>query len=105
MMVGVRPRHDTTPDVVELTLYYWDTCRWATDELRPRSIRFHVIGKAMGPSRWRPHLVQHRDPLPVQGKKDFNTMLDALKIGISTNINLECIAITKDLLDDISGEA
>ena len=103
-MIGVRSRHDTTPDVIELTLYYWDTCRWVLDEERPKSIRFHIIGKAMGPSRWRPHLIQYKDPLPAQGKKDFNTMLEALRASISTNTNLECMSITKDLLDDISGE-
>ena len=31
-------------------------------------------------------------------------MLEALKTSISTNLNLDCILITKDLLDDISGE-
>ena len=103
-MTGVRPRHDTTPDVIEITLYYWDTCRWIIDEKKPKSIRFRVVGKALGPYRWRPHLVQYKDSLPIQGKKDFNTMLAALQTSISTNLNLECIFITKDLLDDISGE-
>jgi hypothetical protein len=102
-MVSVRPRHDTTPDVVEIILYYWDTCRWIINEEKPKSIRFHIIGKAMGPFRWRPHLVQYRDPLPIQGKKDLSVMLDTLKTSISTNLNLECAPITKDLLDDISG--
>ena len=98
-------RHDATPpDVVELTLYYWDTCRWAMEDKKPKPIRFTVIGKAMGPTRWRPHLIQYKDPLPIQGKKDFNAMLEALKISISTNVNLVCAPITEDLLDDISGE-
>ena len=77
-MTGVRPRHDTIPDVIEITLYYWDTCRW------------------------RPHLIQYKDSLPIQGKKDFNIMLNTLKTSISTSLNLECTPITKDLLDDIS---
>ena len=71
-MTGVRPRHDTIPDVIEITLYYWDTCKWIVDEEKPKSIRFHIIGKAMGPCRWRPHLIQYKDSLPIQGKKDFN---------------------------------
>ena len=103
-MTGVRARHDTIPDVLELTLYYWDTCRWTINEEKPKPIRFRIVGKAMGPARWRPHLVQHKDSLPIQGKKDFSTMLEALKTSISTNLNLDCILITKDLLDDISGE-
>jgi len=102
-MTGVRPRHDTTPDVVEVILYYWDTCRWIISEERPKSIRFHVIGKAMGPARWRPHLIQYKDSLPIQGKKDLSIMLHTLKTSISANLNLECTPITKDLLDDISG--
>ena len=73
-------------------------------EPEPESIRFHVLGKAMGPIRWRPHLIQHFDPLPIQDKKGFNEMLNALRAGISTKTDLECMGITKDLLDDISGE-
>ena len=90
---------------MSLTLYYWDTCRWIIDEKKPKSIRFRVVGKALGPYRWRPHLVQYKDSLPIQGKKDLYIMLETLKTSISTNLNLECILITKDLLDDISGEA
>ena len=56
----------------------------------------------MGPCRWRPHLIQYKDSLPIQGKKDFNIMLNTLKTSISTSLNLECTPITKDLLDDIS---
>jgi len=99
-------RHDATPpDVVELTLYYWDTCRWAMEDKKPKPIRFTAIGKAMGPTRWRPHLVQYKDPLPIQGKKDFSLMLETLKMSISTNVNLTCAPITKDLLDDTSTRA
>lgn len=94
----------SVPDTVDVTLYYWGTYQWVTEEVKPESIRFHIIGKAIGPSKWRPHLIQHRDPLPTQGKKDFNRMLEALQTSISTNINLECVIITKDLLDDASGE-
>ena len=101
-----KSRRDTTntPDVVEITLYYWDTSRWLIDEIKPKSIRFHVIGKALGPSRWRPHLIQYKDPLPIQGNKDLSLMLDALKTSISTTTNLECVPITKDLLDCTNGE-
>tara|TARA_R110002020_G_scaffold286637_1_gene502180 strand:- start:6 stop:320 length:315 start_codon:yes stop_codon:yes gene_type:complete len=104
MATGVSSRREITPDTLDVVLYYWDECRWLLAESKPKSIRFHVVGKAMGSSKWRPHLIQHLDPLPSQGKRDFNVMLDALKISISTNTNLECVSITKDLLDDTSGE-
>ena len=105
MPIQVGSRREITPDTVDVVLYYWDECRWLLKEEKPKSIRFHIIGKAMGPSKWRPHLIQHRDPLPMQGKKEFNVMLDTLRTSISTNTNLECVSITKDLLDDTSGEA
>ena len=100
-MAGTRIQ--VIPDTLDLKLYYWDQCKWLTEESKPKSIRFHIVGKAMGSTRWRPHLIQYKDPLPVQGKKDFNIMLDSLKRSIATNLHLECVNITKDLLDDASG--
>lgn len=97
-------KHDMSLDVVNITLYYLNENRWMPTEPKPKTIRFKIIGKTMGSVRWRPHLVQHKDPLPIQDKKELNTMLDALRESISSQINLECVPITKDLLDDVSGE-
>ena len=91
------------PDTLDLTLYYWDEDKWLIEESKPKSIRFHIIGKVMGSTKWRPHLIQHKDPLPIQGKKDFNIMLNSLKKSIATTTQLECANITKDILDDASG--
>ena len=57
-MAETRTRHDTIPDVIEITLYYWDTCKWTINEEQSKPVRFRIIGKAMGPARWQPHLVQ-----------------------------------------------
>ena len=104
MTTQMSAQRTTVPDTIDITLYYWGTYRWLTEELKPESIRFHIIGKSIGSNRWRPHLIQHRDPLPIQEKKDFNIMLEVLQTSISANNNLECVTITKDLLDDASGE-
>ena len=58
----------------------------------------------MGTNRWRPHLIQYKDALPVQNKKTFNIMLKALQEAISKAIRCECAIITEDLLDNISGD-
>lgn len=103
-MARAKP-HDIVPDVVDVTLYYVNENRWMIKEPEPTPIRFHVLGKTMGLFRWRPHLIQHKDPLPpIQGKKEYMELLNALRESISNNIELECSIITKDLLDDISGE-
>ena len=101
-MAGTRIQ--VIPDTLDLKLYYWDQCKWLTEESKPKSIRFHIVGKAMGSTRWRPHLIQYKDPLPIQGKRELNEMLNILRKSISNNVELECAPITKDLLDDISGE-
>jgi len=96
---------DPTPDVVDVILYYFDEGKWFTQEPQPRPIRFHIIGKTMGSARWRPHLIQHKDPLPpMRKKKEYDGMLEILREGISHQVSLDCATITKDLLDDISGE-
>lgn len=97
-------KHDTALDVINITLYYFNDNKWMSSEPKPKTIRFKAIGKIMGSIRWRPHLIQHKDPLPLQDKKELNIMLDALRESISSQINLECVAITRDLLDDVSGE-
>ena len=93
------------PDVVDVTLYYVNENKWMLQEPEPTPIRFRALGKTMGSFRWRPHLIQHKDPLPpIQGKKEYTEMLNALRESSSNNIELECSVITQDLLDDISGE-
>ena len=103
-MSKTRARNEPIPDVVDITLYFWNEGRWVSAGTEPQPIRFHIIGKGMGTSRWRPHLIQHKDPLPVQDNKDFNRMVSTLRQQISNSVELECITITKDLFDDTSGE-
>ena len=100
----VRAHHEAVPDVVDITLYYCNESKWMLREPKLEPIKFRVVGKALGPIRWRPHLIQTIDPLPIQGKKEFNEMLNILRESISNNIELECVPITKDLLDDVSGK-
>ena len=99
--------YTTTPDTVEVKLYFIDSnISWTTDaeRIKIKEVRFRVVGKSMGVNRWRPHLIQYKDALPVQNKKTFNIMLKALQEAIAKAIRCECAIITEDLLDNISGD-
>ena len=99
--------YTTTPDTVEVKLYFIDSnISWTTDaeRIKIKEVRFRVVGKSMGVNRWRPHLIQYKDALPVQDKKTFNIMLKALQEAIAKAIRCECAIITEDLLDNISGD-
>ena len=99
--------YTTTPDTVEVKLYFIDSnISWTTDaeRIKIKEVRFRVIGKSMGTNRWRSHLIQYKDALPVQNKKTFNIMLKALQEAIAKAIRCECAIITEDLLDNISGD-
>ena len=103
-MATVRKRVDITPDTLDVTIYYGDNGKWLLEQPEVLPIRFHIVGKAMGPARWRPHLIQYKDPLPVQDKRDFNNMMTILRESISNQLNLECTPISKDLFDEVLGE-
>ena len=99
--------YTTTPDTVEVKLYFIDSnISWTpnADRIKIKEVRFRVVGKSMGVNRWRPHLIQYKDALPVQNKKTFNIMLKALQEAIAKAIRCECAIITEDLLDNISGD-
>ena len=73
--------YTTTPDTIDVKLYFIDSnISWTpnADRIKIKEVRFRVIGKSMGVNRWRPHLIQYKDALPVQDKKTFNIMLKAL---------------------------
>lgn len=94
---------DATPDILELTIYCWTKeFKWSltTEPLIP--IRFKIIGKPMGSSRWRPDLIQHKDSLPKQTSKDSSAMIKTLKEKITSHTGLACTPITLDLFDDMS---
>jgi len=94
---------DTTPDVIEVELYFWDSeSNWSNSADNVGQIRFKIIGKSMGQLRWRPHLVQYKDKLPTQTNKEYIAMLKILRDEISLKTGLDCVQIAIDLLDDIS---
>ncbi len=92
---------DTSPDVIEITLYFSES-NWSSGNDQIIPIRFKLIGKSMGSTRWRPHLVQHLDPLPINDSKSLKEMIKTLRNEISIKLELNCLPITIDLLDDIS---
>jgi len=99
--------YTTTPDTIEVKLYFVDSnISWTTNAelIKIKEVRFRVVGKSMGVNRWRPHLIQCKDVLPVQDKKTFNIMLKALQEAIAKAIQCECAIVTEDLLDNISGD-
>ena len=99
--------YTTTPDTIDVKLYFIDSnISWTpnADRIKIKEVRFRVVGKSMGVNRWRPHLIQYKDALPVQDKKTFNIMLKALLEAIAKAIRCECAIITEDLLDNISGD-
>ena len=99
--------YTTTPDTIDVKLYFIDSnISWTpnADRIKIKEVRFRVVGKSMGVNRWRPHLIQYKDALPVQNKKTFNIMLKALQEAIAKAIRCECAIITEDLLDNISGD-
>ena len=94
---------DTTPDVIEVELYFWNLeSNWSNSADNVGQIRFKIIGKSMGQLRWRPHLVQYKDKLPTMTNKEYTSMLKTLREEISLKIGLDCVQISVDLLDDIS---
>ena len=99
--------YTTTPDTIDVKLYFIDSnISWTpnADRIKIKEVRFRVVGKSMGVNRWRPHLIQYKDALPVQDKKTFNIILKALQEAIAKAIRCECAIITEDLLDNISGD-
>ena len=99
--------YTTTPDTIDVKLYFIDSnISWTTnaEHIKIKEVRFRVVGKSMGINRWRPHLIQCKDVLPVQDKKTFNIMLKALQEAIAKAIQCECAIVTEDLLDNISGD-
>ena len=99
--------YTTTPDTIDVKLYFIDSnISWTpnADRIKIKEVRFRGVGKSMGVNRWRPHLIQYKDALPVQDKKTFNIMLKALQEAIAKAIRCECAIITEDLLDNISGD-
>lgn len=94
---------DTTPDVIEVELYFWNSeSSWSNSADNVGHIRFKIIGKTIGQLRWRPHLVQYKDKLPIRTNKEYTTMLKILRDEISRKTGLNCVQISVDLLDDIS---
>ena len=94
---------ESSPDVIEITLYFWNSeSNWSSSNDQIIPIRFKLIGKSMGITRWRPHLVQHLDPLPINDSKTLKEMIKTLRNEVSLKLELNCLAITLDLLDDIS---
>ena len=92
------------PQILDFTLHFWDSDnKWTHQEFPLKEIRFHVLGQPYGKFRWRPHLIQHRDSFPHQNKKETNAMLSKIQDAISTLTDLNCMAITMDLVDDITG--
>ena len=88
------------PQKLQFTLHFWNgSGRWIYQELPIRPIRFNVLGQPFGKARWRPHLIQHYDVLPEQGKKDRILMLSAIQKAISNITESKCMTITLDLLD------
>ena len=99
--------YTTTPDTINIKLYFLDSnVSWATDleHVKIKEVSFRVVGKSMGTHRWRPHLIQYRETLPVQDKKTFNIMLKKLQEAISKTVKCECALVTEDLLDGINGD-
>ena len=99
--------YTTTPDTIDVKLYFIDSnISWTTnaERIKIKEVRFRVVGKSMGINRWRPHLIQYRDALPIQDKKTFNIMLKALQEAIAKAVRCECAIVTEDLLDGISGD-
>lgn len=91
------------PQILDFTLHFWDSeNKWTYDDFPLKEIRFHVLGQPYGKSRWRPHLIQHRDSLPNQTKKEISSMLNKIQSAISTLTDLNCMGITIDLLDNIT---
>jgi hypothetical protein len=96
---------DTTPDILELSLYCWSSeSKWSLTHDPLVQIRFKIIGRPMGGTRWRPDLIQHKDPLSSQTSKESSQMIKTLKEKITSQTGLSCTPITLDLFDDISGD-
>ena len=91
------------PQILDFTLHFWDSDnKWTYQDFPLKEIRFHVLGQAYGKGRWRSHLIQHRDSLPNQTKKEINSMLTKIQNVISTLTDLNCMVITIDLLDYVT---
>ena len=88
------------PQILDFTLYFWNSSsNWAYLNLPVKELRFHVVGQNFGKGRWRPHLIQHFEPLPVGGKKETNDILFMIRDTISKLTDTDCMAVTMDLLD------
>ena len=94
------------PQILDFTLHFWNADnKWTYKTFPLKEIRFHVLGQPYGRGRWRPHLIQHRDELPKQNKKEVSSMLNMVQTTISELTELTCMMITIDLLDyTIPGE-
>ena len=74
------------PQILDFTLHFWDSDnKWTHQEFPLKE------------------LIQHRDSFPHQNKKEINAMLNKIQDAISTLTDLNCMAITMDLVDDITG--
>ena len=88
------------PQIIDFTLQFWESeGKWVYQSTPLPKVRFHVLGQPYGKNRWRCHLTQHLDPLPLQNKKDSNSLLITLQQAISELTSCSCMAITIDLLD------
>lgn len=93
------------PQIVEFKLVFRiDEERWSYQESQTLVIRFKVFGQPFGRDRWRPHLIQHKDKLPNQNNKDITGMIKTLQEALSSILELECMTVTKDLLDYIGDD-
>ena len=93
------------PQILEFTLSFWnDTTRWSYNDDLTKTVRYKVLGQPVGKTRWKPHLIYHKDLLPEQSNKEVVMMLRKLQDVISQILDVECMPITKDLLDYYSKE-
>ena len=89
------------PQIVEFELLFWNSLgRWSASEQPIKKIRFKALGQSFGKTRWRPHLVLYKDELPEQTAKEFKLMLQQLRQAISKELDVDCMLIAKDLLDN-----
>ena len=85
---------------VEFTLYFWnEETRWSYSNDLIKAIQFQALGQPFGKARWRPQLIYHMDMLPEQTNKEIIVMLQKLQGIISQILDMDCMPITKDLLD------